>query len=389
MASPRQSSRAYNAPRLSPSGSTFSLDTDQDAFPPVPKKSILASLDCLNDYIQKHCDRFVADESLKRNRLAASFAQKEQGYQKQITALKAVHVDIAGLLSREQTSNADLRQELDNAASSVVRLCKLVTDANFVFVDCKQVPHEIKQEEGLPESTSVTDVAICPDASVSALLSRIETVVTEINAQNGAGLPSPVDFSPCYSVVGALGKVADSLLVTQRTFVLLQENFKSACVARVGAECQNESLQEKIVLLQGELEQARGDNERISQELAAGTPVAYVLLMGGSRSFSARLEKEAHVCRPPTPPYPTPGKPIPRDSPHQLSLILLPQPLKMISLSLCLLRRLRSGICPLRTVSSLAHQADSVELTPYQISYKELERSPGRQPKHSRSWYSP
>ena len=297
MASPRQSHRAYNAPRLSPSASTFSLDTDQDALPSNPKKSILSSLECLNDYIQKHYDRFVAVESLKRTHLVASFAEKEQGYRKQIAMLKAVHVDIADLLSREQMSNADLRQELDSTVKSVARLCKVVNDANFVFVDRKPAPHEIKQEESSEESTSVPDVAICPNAAVSALLSQIETVVTEMNAQNGAGLPSPVDSSPCYSVIDALGKVVNSLLATQRTFVLLQENSKSVDAARVDAERQNESMQEKVALLQEQLKQARGDNEWISRELAAGTPLlmspqweAYVHLQPDSRdkSTSAR-----------------------------------------------------------------------------------------------------
>jgi len=241
--------------------------------PTASNKAILSSLECINDYIQKHYDRFVAQESLKRSRLAASFVEKEQSYQRQIATLKAVHVDIAGLLSREQETSADLRQKLDNSASSLARLCKVVTDANFEFVDRKRPPLEIKQEESSQEITSVPDVAICPDAAVSAILTQIETVVTEMNAQNGVSLPSPVDASPCCSVIDSLRKVVDSLSATQHTFALLQENSKSVNAARADAELQNESLQEKIALLQEELKQAKGDNERISQELAAGTPV--------------------------------------------------------------------------------------------------------------------
>jgi len=346
MTSPRQSYCAYNAPRLSPSTSTLQLDTDQDALPAASKKSILSSLECLNDYIQKHYERFVAHESLKRSHLTTSFAEKEQSYQRQIATLKAVHVDIAGLLSREQATNADLRQRLDNSTSSLARLCQAVTDANFEFVNRKRAPHEIKQEENSQEISSVPDVAICPDAAISALLTQIETVVTEMNTQNGASLPSPVDSSPCCSVINALGKVVDSLSATQNTFALLKENSKSADAARVDAERRNESLQEKIVLLQEELKQTRGDTERISQELAAGTPVVNTPLTGSLRPPSARLEREEHVCRPPASSYPTPGEPILPDSLGQSNLILLPQPLKMISPSLYPLHRLRSVICP-------------------------------------------
>jgi len=308
MASPRQSHRAYNAPRLSPSTSTLPLDTDQDALPAASKKSILSSLESLNDYIQKHYDRFVAQETLKRSILTASFVEKEQSYQRQIATLKAVHVDIAGLLSRERATNADLRQKLDNSASSLARLCQVVTDANFKFVDRKRA-HGVKQEESSQEITTVPDVAICPDAAVSALLTRIETVVAEMNAQNGASLPSPVDSSPCCSVIDALGKVVDSLSAAQNAFALLQENLKSVDAARVDAGRQNESLQQKMALLQEELKQARGDNERISQDLAAGTPTINTPLMGRLRPPSARLEREEHVCRPPASSYPTPSKP--------------------------------------------------------------------------------
>jgi len=272
--------------------------------PPASKKSIQSSLECLNAYIQKHYDQFVAQESHKRILLVASFARKDKSYQKQIATLKAIHVDIAALLSREQTTNADLRQKLDNAASSVARLCKVVTDANFVFVNRKRAPHEVKQEESSQEGMTVPDVTICPDATVSALLSRIETVVNEMNAKHGAALPSPVDPSPCYSVIDALGRVVHSLLATQRMHVVLQENIKSVDAARVDAECQNESLQARVALFQEELRQVRGDNERISQELAAGTPFVNFFPMGDSHPYLARLEREEHVCRPPTPPLP-------------------------------------------------------------------------------------
>ena len=291
MASPRQSNRAYNAPRLSPSASTFPLDTDQDALPATLHKSISSSLECVNNYIQKHYDRFVAHETLKRTLLTDSFTEKEQGYQRQIATLKAVHIDIAGLLSREQATSADLRQKLDNSASSLARVCQAVTDANFEFADRKRPPHEIKQES----SQEITDIAICPDAAISVLLSQIETVVTEMNAQNGAGLPSPVDPSPCRSVIDALKKVVDSLSATQHTFALLQENSKSVDAARTDAERQNESLQEKIALLQEELKQAREENEKTSQELAAGMSIVDTPLLGCLCPFSVRLERRTRL----------------------------------------------------------------------------------------------
>jgi len=275
----RQSHRVFDAP-LSPSTSTPPSAADQETSLPAPNKTTPPSLKCLNDYIQEHYDRFVAHESLERTRLTASFAEKERGYERQISRLNAVHIDIAGLLAREKTANGELHEKLDNAKSLITRLCRVVTDANFVFVDRKRGLHEVKQEEGSQECITVSDIVMSPNPAVSSLLSQIETVVTEMNAQNGAGVPSPVDTSPCHSILEALGRVVDSLLVTRRIFALLQEDSKSVNAARVDAERQNESLQEKIALLQEELEQARSDNERTSKELAAGTPVVYVLLTG-------------------------------------------------------------------------------------------------------------
>jgi len=275
----RQSHRVFDAP-LSPSTSTSPLAADQETSLPAPNKTTPPSLKCLNDYIREHYDRFVAHESLERTRLTASFAEKERGYERQISRLNAVHVDIAGLLTREKTANGELHEKLDNAKSLITRLCRVVNDANFVFVDRKRGPHEIKQEEGSQECINVSDIVMSPSPAVSSLLSQIETVVAEINAQNDAGVPSPVDTSPCHSILEALGRVVDSLLVTRRIFALLQEDSKSVNAARVDAERQNESLQEKIALLQQELEQAKSDNERTSKELSAGTPLVYVLLTG-------------------------------------------------------------------------------------------------------------
>jgi len=271
MASSHQSYYAYNASPLSPSKSSLPPDADQDISSPS-NNVILSSLECLNDYVQKHYDRFVAQESLERSHLAASFAKKEQDYERQISILKAVHTDIAALLAREQVTNAGLHQKLDSVTSSMARLCKVVTDANFVFVGRKRAPHEVKQEENSQSNTDVLDVTICPDATISALLSQIESVVTEMNAHNSVGLPSSVDPSPCHSVSGTLRKVVDSLLATQRAFSLLRDDFKFVDATRMDGERQNESLQEKIALLQQELERARSDNEGLSQELTAGTP---------------------------------------------------------------------------------------------------------------------
>lgn len=277
MTTSRKSQRAFDAP-ISPSTSASPLAADQETSPPVPNKTIPPSLQCLNDYIQKHYDQFIAHESLERTRLITSFAEKERSYERHISTLKAVHTDIAGLLAQERTANGELCQKLDNATGFMTRLCNVVADANFVFVDRERGPHEIKQEENSRECMNVSDIVLSPNAAMSSLLSQIETVITEMNTQNGAGLLSPVDTSPCHSIFEALGRVADSLLAAQRIFALLQEDLKSVNAARVDTERQNESLQEKITLLQEELKQARSDNERASNELAAGTPVIYALL---------------------------------------------------------------------------------------------------------------
>lgn len=320
MASYSQSHRASCAPTLSPSTPPSPLDGDQETSLSASSKAIQSSLESLNAYVQKHYDRFVAHESLERSRLAASFAEKEKSYEKQLATLKAVHTDIAGLLARERTINVELGQKLDDANSSMARLYQLVTDANFVFVEHKRLPHRVKQEESPQENMYLTDVTLCPNAAVSALLSQVETIVDEMNLENGVGLPSPIDSSPCCSIIEALRKVVDSLSATRRTFELLQENYKSAHTARVDAERQNVSLQENFALLQEELKQARRDNERISQELAAGASVADPQLTGGSRPLLARLEKERHVCQVSDPRYPTPGTSTPCVPLSQLSL---------------------------------------------------------------------
>ncbi|KAF9653642.1 hypothetical protein BDM02DRAFT_3182649 [Thelephora ganbajun] len=297
MASSRQSHCAYTPP-LSPSAA------DQDILLSASNKAIPSSLKYLNNYIQKHYDRFTAHEFLERTRLVASFAEKENAYEGQISTLKAVHIDIAALLIREQAINGELRQKLDIATNSMARISKVVNDANFVFVDRKRDPHEIKQEESFQESMNVSDIDICPGITISSLLSQIETVVTEMNTQDGPGQPSPVDSLPSHSIIETLSKVLDSLLATQRTFALLQEDFKSVDAARVGVELQNESLRENILFLQEELKQMRSSNERISHELAA-----------------ARLERQKHICQLPVTAYPTPAAQ--NDSP-----VFLPSPLE-------------------------------------------------------------
>jgi hypothetical protein len=308
MASYSQSHRASCAPTLPPSTPPSPLDGVQEISLSASSKAIQSSLESLNAYVQKHYDRFVAHESLERIRLAASSAEKEKSYEKQLATLKAVHTDIAGLLARERTINVELGQKLDDANSSMARLCQLVIDANFVFVEHKRLPHGVKQEESPQESIDLTDVTLCPNAAVSALLSQVETIVNEMNLENGVGISSPIDSSPCCSIIEALRKVVDSLSVTRHTFELLQENHKSAYTARVDAVRQNVSLQENFALLQEELKQARSDNERISQELAAGASVVDPQLTEGSRPLSARLEKERHVCQVSDPRYPTHGK---------------------------------------------------------------------------------
>jgi len=269
----------YRSHRASDAPSLFPSCADKDTSLSAPNKAILSSLESINDYIQKHFDQFVANETLERSRLVASFAEKERNYTRQTSALKAIHTDIAGLLARERAANGELRDKLDSATNFVTRLCQVVADANFVLLHRKQAPHEIKQEKGSREGINVSDIAICPDAVISSLLSQIETIVTEINAQNGSDLPSPVDASPRNSITGALGKVVDSLLTTQRAFALLQEGFKSVEAARADTGRQNESLREKVALLQEELKQATSDNERISQELTAGTPSSMQFLI--------------------------------------------------------------------------------------------------------------
>ena len=278
MSTSRQSHRAYDASPLSPSISTSLPAADQEILLPASTKAAQASLKSLNDYIQKHYDQSIAQESLKHSRLAAAFAKKEREYKRQIATLKSTQTDIAGLLVRERGINVELRQKLEIANNSVVHLCNLITDANFVFVDRKSVPHGIKREESSQESADLSDIVICPDPAISSLLSQIETVVTEMNAQNCAGLPPPVDPSPCRSIIEALGKVVGPLLAAQRTLALLQGDFKSADAARADVECQDESLQEKFALLQEELERMRSDNERITQELVAGMPVVHTSL---------------------------------------------------------------------------------------------------------------
>lgn len=277
----RQSHRAYNTPPLSPSTSIFPSDPDRNTLLSGSDKVILSSLESLNDYVQRHYDRFVESESANRVLLAASYAEKEKSYKRQIATLKTIHVDLAGLIAREQATNVELRQKLNDTTNSMARLCEVVTDANLVFVDRKRAPHEVKLEEGSQESMDISDVVLCPDAAISALLSQIEAVFTEMDGRGDVGLPPPVDPSPCYSIIRALEKVVDSLLATQRTFALLQENFKSVDAARADAERQNECLQEKVTLLQEELKQARSDGERISRELVAGTSVVNAPLTGG------------------------------------------------------------------------------------------------------------
>ena len=267
-----QSSSADASP-LSPSISTTPSIADKDFSLSASSKAIQSSLKLFNDYIQKHYERFAEHESLERTRLVASFTQKERSYERQISTLKTIHTDIAGLLAREQLTSSELRQKLDTATNSINKLCRAVADANFVFVKPKEAPHGIKQEDDLEESVNVSDIKMCPNAAISSLLSQIETVAIKINAQNGVNLPP----SPCHSVIEALDKVANSLLVTQRSFALLLKDFKSVDAARAGTECQNRSLQQNVALLQEELKRTRSDNQRISRELAAGMPGSAVL----------------------------------------------------------------------------------------------------------------
>lgn len=81
-------------------------------------------------------------------------------------------------------------------------------------------------------------------------------------------------------------------------------------------------LQEKIVLLQGELEQVRSDNEEISQELVAGTPATNPISMETDVRFQSTWEGRCvwwpHARPPDTPCLAAPIEP------H-----LLPQPLRV------------------------------------------------------------
>lgn len=270
-------SHGSDARPLSPPISTSPSAADRGSSLSASSMTIQPSLEHLNDYVRKHYERFIEHESLERSRLAASFAEKEQSYEKQISTLKAIHIDISGLLAREQSTNSELRRQLDIATDSMSRLCKVVADNNFVSVHHKQGPHGIKQEDSAQESLNVSD-SVCSNVVISSTLSQTVSTVTEMNAPNGVVLSSPSDPLPGHSIIETFGKVADSLLATQRSFALLLENFKSADAARVDIETQNQSLQEKIALLQEELRQTRGDNEKISRELAAGTPLFAPLL---------------------------------------------------------------------------------------------------------------
>jgi hypothetical protein len=263
-------------------------------------KAAVSSLNVLNDYIKKHYDRLVEHESLERRRIVASFAEKEQSYERQISRQIAACADVAALLAREQSTNNELRQKLDIAAGSITILCKLVTDGNSVFVNHKLGPHQIKQEEGASVSGTMTFL----DAAISPLLSQIETIVTGTNAN--AGLPSPVDPSSCHFLIEALGKIADSLLATQRSFALQLEDYKAVDADRVETGCENVSLRAEVALLQEELKQVKNDKERISHELAVGAPVFAALSTSVLFLFSVRLEREKHTCPPPTSTYSTP-----------------------------------------------------------------------------------
>ncbi|KAF9788110.1 hypothetical protein BJ322DRAFT_1047065 [Thelephora terrestris] len=280
-------SQSGDARLLSPLVSTSPSAAGRDFSLSASGKATQPSLEHLNEYVRKHFERFVEHESLERSRLAASFAEKEQSYEKQISTLRADNTDISALLAQERSTNSELRQKLDVATNSMARLCKVVADVNSISVNRGQVPHEVKQEDNSQGIISASDMKICPSAVIA---SQADFIVTELNASNGVGLPSSSDLFSRHSIVETFGKVADSLLATQRSFALLLDNFKSADAARVDSECQNTSLQEKITLLREELRQKRSDNEKIAWELAA-----------------ARLERERHVCQPPLLEHPAPA----------------------------------------------------------------------------------
>lgn len=261
-------SHSANASPLSPSIPAAPSTADQDFSLPASSETIQSSLKLINDYVKKHYDQLIEYKSLEHNRLVASFAEKEQNYEKQILILRAISTDIAGLLAQEQSANSDLHQRLAITTNSITGLLKVVADANFLLVDRNQVPHGIAQEVSPQESANVSSIVMCPNPAISSLLSQIETIVIEIDAQNA----SPADSSPRRSIIETLDKVAKSLLATQRSFTLLLQDSKSADAARVRTEGLNKSLQEKIALLQEELKRTKGVNQRISQELAAGIP---------------------------------------------------------------------------------------------------------------------
>ena len=261
---------------LSPPIST-AASADKDFSLSASSKTTQSSLKRFNDYVQKHCERLIEHESLERSRLLASFSDKEQSFKKQISTLKAIHTDVAGLLTREKSTNSELRQRLEIRTNSMEKLCNAVADANFVFFDRKRGPHGMKQEDCSQESMNVPDIIMCPNTAISSLLSQIEIIAVEINAQNSVSLSSIAEPSPCHSTIKALDRVAKSLLATRCSFAQLLEDFKSADASRVNTEFQNESLQERIALLEEELKQTRSDNRRIPQELVAGTPGSSVM----------------------------------------------------------------------------------------------------------------
>lgn len=290
-------SQSAEASHLSPgpSTSTASLAVDKDFSLSPSGKTIQSSLKRLNDYVQKYLDQLFEHQSLERSRLVASFTEKEQNYQRQISTLNGARTDVIGLLARERIINGDLRQRLDVAANSMARLCNVIADTNLVSARRDRGPHGIKQEDDLQESVNISHITMCPDAAISSLLSQIETLVIEINAQNGASLPSPPDSSPCHSTIKALDKAANSLLATQRSFTLLLEDFKSLDAARANTERRNVSLQENFALIQKELERTRSENQRILQELAAGTSGSGTLLTSVTYIVSPNREEKSYL----------------------------------------------------------------------------------------------
>lgn len=361
-------SNTTDARPLSPSIPTLPSAADPDISLSASSKAILSSLECINDYVRKHYDRYAEQQSLKHGRLIASFAEKEQTYERQISALRTTQADIAGLLTRERSANDEIRRKLDIVTNSLVKLCKVIGNASFTSVDHKRSPHRIKQEGGSQEDANVSDMETCPKVAISSLVSQLETVFSEMRAHNDPGTPPPADPPPGHSAPEAIASLADSLLRAHCSFAMLLENRKTVDKARLDSDSQNQSLREQIVLLEEQLKQSRGDHEKISQELAAGTLTPVSLGRVSCFSFSALLEKERHVCRPPASAYPTPapGKTRPHASRPQLNLIFLPQPLATIILLLCLPPLSRSGICPFLRVSFSLLRTDTMILTPLQ-----------------------